>query len=63
MTADAVTTLATGVDGTIVRTTVAYKTRNPPYLYTRYNAASGGSIVNQNSFQHFADTSSAGVRA
>jgi YD repeat-containing protein len=46
-TADAVTTLGTGVDGTIRRIETAYDTGDRPYLFTSYNAASGGSIVNQ----------------
>ena len=47
MTSDAVTTLGTNVDGAVRRLTVAYDTADRPYLYTSYNAASGGSIVNQ----------------
>src|SRR5207245_466148 len=47
LTADAVTTLGTGVDGTIRRIETAYDTGDRPYLFTSYNAASGGSIVNQ----------------
>src|SRR5207245_4900872 len=47
LTADAVTTLGTGVDGTIRRIETAYDTGGRPYLFTSYNAASGGSIVNQ----------------
>jgi RHS repeat-associated protein len=46
-TADAVTTLGTGVDGSIRRIETAYDTGNRPYLFTSYNAATGGSIVNQ----------------
>jgi len=42
-----VTTLGTGVDGTIRRIETAYDTGDRPYLFTSYNAASGGSIVNQ----------------
>jgi RHS repeat-associated protein len=47
LTADAVTTLGSGVDGTIRRIETAYDTGDRPYLYTSYNAASGGSVVNQ----------------
>jgi hypothetical protein len=47
MTADAVTSLGTGVDGTVRRIETAYDTGGRPYLFTSYNAASGGSIVNQ----------------
>jgi RHS repeat-associated protein len=46
-TADAITTLASGVDNSVLRLTTAYDTGDRPYLYTAYNAASGGSIVNQ----------------
>ncbi len=46
-TADAVTTLAVGVDGTVLRLQTAYDTGGRPYLFTSFNAASGGSIVNQ----------------
>lgn len=46
-TADAVTTLGSGVDGTIRRLTTAYDTQGNPYLFTAYDASSGGSIVNQ----------------
>jgi RHS repeat-associated protein len=47
LTTDAITTLGTGVDGTIRRIEVAYDTGDRPYLFTSYNAASGGSIMNQ----------------
>jgi RHS repeat-associated protein len=46
-TADAATTLGTGVDGAVRRLTTAYDTGDRPYLDTSYNAAVGGSIVNQ----------------
>ncbi len=46
-TADAVTTLGTGVDGSIRRIETAYDTAGRPYLFTSYNAASAGNIVNQ----------------
>ena len=44
---DAVTTLGSGVDGTVRLTTTAYDTHGIPYLFTSYDAVSGGSIVNQ----------------
>jgi YD repeat-containing protein len=44
---DAVTTLATGVDGSVRRLETAYDTAGRPYLYTSYDAATGGNIVNQ----------------
>jgi RHS repeat-associated protein len=47
LTADAVTTLGTGVDGAVRRITTAYDTGGRPYLYTSYDSASGGNIVNQ----------------
>ncbi len=47
MTADAVTTLGSGVDGAIRRVEVAYDTAGNPYLFTTYDAASSGNIVNQ----------------
>ncbi|MDB5313221.1 MAG: hypothetical protein JWO38_7423, partial [Gemmataceae bacterium] len=47
VTSDAVTTLGTGVDGSVRRITTAYDGQGNPYLVTSYNAASGGSIVNQ----------------
>src|SRR5262249_8406053 len=46
-TADAVTTLGSGVDNSLLRIETAYDTDDRPYLYTSYNAVSGGSIVNQ----------------
>jgi RHS repeat-associated protein len=46
-TTDAVTTLGTGVDGAVRRLEVAYDTGGRPYLFTSYNASSGGTIVNQ----------------
>jgi RHS repeat-associated protein len=47
LTADAVTTLASGVDGAVRRLTVAYDTGGRAYLLTSWDAASGGSVVNQ----------------
>src|SRR5205823_8842949 len=46
-TSDAVTTLGTGVDGSVRRIETAYDTQGNPYLLTSYNATSGGSVVNQ----------------
>src|SRR5579884_3362011 len=47
LTSDAVTTLGAGVDGTVRRITYGYDSQGNPSLITSYNAASGGSIVNQ----------------
>jgi RHS repeat-associated protein len=47
LTADAVTTLGSGVDGAIRRIQYAYDSQGNQYLVTSYNAATGGSIVNQ----------------
>ena len=44
---DAVTTLGSGVDGSVRRIETAYDGQGNPYLITSYDAASGGSIVNQ----------------
>jgi RHS repeat-associated protein len=44
---DAVTTLGSGVDGSVRRIETAYNTQSLPYLYTSYDAASGGNVVNQ----------------
>ncbi len=46
-TADAITTLASGVDGSVRRIEMAYDTQGNAYLLTSYDSASGGSIVNQ----------------
>jgi RHS repeat-associated protein len=46
-TVDAVTTLGQGVDGSVRRLETAYDTGGRPYLYTSYDAASSGHIVNQ----------------
>ena len=46
-TADAVTTLGSGVDGTVRELTTAYNSDDLPYLYTSYSTASGGTVVNQ----------------
>src|SRR5947208_5174092 len=47
VTADAVTTLASGVDGTVRRIEYAYDGQGNTYLLTSYDAASGGNVVNQ----------------
>jgi RHS repeat-associated protein len=47
LTSDAITTLGSGVDGSVRRIETAYDTQGNPYLLTSYNAASGGSIVTQ----------------
>jgi RHS repeat-associated protein len=47
LTADAVTTLGSGVDGAVRRLTAAYDAQGNPYLFTSYDAASGGNVVNQ----------------
>jgi RHS repeat-associated protein len=46
-TTDAVTTLGSGVDGAVRRLETAYDSAGHPYLFTSYNAASSGSVVNQ----------------
>jgi RHS repeat-associated protein len=45
--ANAVTTLGSGVDGSVRRIEVAYDTQGNPYLITSYDAATAGNIVNQ----------------
>jgi RHS repeat-associated protein len=47
LTSDAVTTLATGFDNSVLRIQTAYNALSDPYTVTEYNAASGGSIVDQ----------------
>ena len=47
LTADAVTTLGSGVDGSVRRIEYAYDAQGNQYLITSYDAASGGNIVNQ----------------
>jgi RHS repeat-associated protein len=47
VTSDAVTTLGSGVDGSVRRIDTAYDSQGNPYLITSYSAVSGGSIVNQ----------------
>jgi RHS repeat-associated protein len=44
---DAVTTLGSGVDGGVRRIETAYDGQGNAYLVTSYDAASGGSVVNQ----------------
>jgi RHS repeat-associated protein len=44
---DAVTTLGTGVDGAVRRIETAYDGQGNAYLFTSYDAASGGTVVNQ----------------
>ncbi len=46
-TADAVTTLGSGIDGSVRRIETAYDTQGNAYLFTSYDASSGGSVVNQ----------------
>ncbi len=46
-TADAVTTLGEGVDGSVRRIETAYDAQGNPYLVTSYDSASGGDVVNQ----------------
>jgi len=45
--ADAVTTLGSGVDGTVRRLETAYDTAGRAYLFTSYDKSSSGSVVNQ----------------
>jgi len=47
MTADAVTTLGSGVNGAIRRIEIAYDGQGNGYLLTSYDAATAGNIVNQ----------------
>src|SRR5262249_30762451 len=44
---DAVTTLGSGVDGGVRRVEIAYDGQGNPYLFTNYDAASSGNVVNQ----------------
>lgn len=46
-TADAVTTLGAGVDGTVRRLETAYDSSGRPSLLTSFDAASGGNVLNQ----------------
>jgi YD repeat-containing protein len=47
VTADAVTTLGSGVDGAVRRVETAYDGQGNAYLVTSYDAASAGNIINQ----------------
>src|SRR5262249_39156309 len=47
MTADAVTQLGAGVDGAVRRLETAYDGQGHAYLFTSYDAATGGNVVNQ----------------
>jgi RHS repeat-associated protein len=47
LTADAVTTLGTGVDGAVRRLEIAYDGQGNPYLLSSFDAATGGNVVNQ----------------
>jgi RHS repeat-associated protein len=47
LTADAVTVLGLGVDGHVQALQTAYDTGGRPYLYTSFDAPSGGNIINQ----------------
>jgi RHS repeat-associated protein len=47
LTADGVTTLGSGVDGAVRRIETAYNSADLAYLFTSYDAASGGNVVNQ----------------
>jgi len=47
VTSDAVTTLGTGVDGSIRRMETAYDTQGNAYLLTSFDAPTAGNIVNQ----------------
>jgi RHS repeat-associated protein len=47
VTADAVTTLGSGVDGSVRRVETAYDSQGQAYLFTTFDAANGGNIVTQ----------------
>ncbi len=47
LTADAITILGATVDGAVRRLETAYDTAGRPYLFTSYNAATGGTVVNE----------------
>src|SRR5262249_32368073 len=47
LTADAVTVLGPGVDGSVRRLETGYDTGGRPYLFTSFDAATAGNIVNQ----------------
>ncbi|OJW27600.1 MAG: hypothetical protein BGO49_25350 [Planctomycetales bacterium 71-10] len=44
---DSVATLGSGVDGTVRRLATAYDSAGRAYLFTSYDSASGGNVVNQ----------------
>jgi YD repeat-containing protein len=46
-TADAVTTVGSGVDDSVLRLETAYNAQGLPYLFTSYDADTGGNVVNQ----------------
>ncbi|MDF0653131.1 MAG: RHS repeat-associated core domain-containing protein [Nitrospira sp.] len=46
-TTDAVTTLASGVDGSVRRLETAYDSAGRPYLFTSYTTATGSTVYNQ----------------
>jgi len=47
LTLDRASTFGTGVDGTVRRVERAFDRQGNPYLLTNYDAATGGSVVNQ----------------
>ncbi len=47
LTADAVTTLGSGLNGAVRRIETAYDIQGNAYLFTSYDAATGGSVLNQ----------------
>lgn len=47
ITSDAVATLASGVDGAVRRLETAYDTAGRAYLFTSYDAAASGNVVNE----------------
>jgi RHS repeat-associated protein len=47
LTSDQVTTLGSGVDGSVRRIDIAYDTQGNPYLFTSYADTGGATIVNQ----------------
>src|SRR5258708_3496090 len=47
VTSDAVTTLATGFDGSVRRIETAYDTQGNPFKFTSYDDATAGNVVNQ----------------
>lgn len=47
LTSDAVTVLGSGVDGSVRLKTTGYNTQGLPEIFTTYDAANGGNVVNQ----------------